>query len=405
MSMPLTQAALAQYLEDQLPRYLALLQEWVDINSFTSNPAGVNELGHVTADAFEGLGFSTARVASTTPAFGDHVVLTRPGTGALKIGLVSHLDTVFPAGECSQNAFTWRPEGDRIYGPGTVDIKGGTLVIYMMLEALRRFAPELYESTTWVVLLDASEETLSDDFGNLCLDRLAGAAACLVFEGGFYHEGVFRLVRSRKGMAKYALRVEGKASHAGVAHADGANAIVHLADAITTIAGFTDYARQITYNIGFAHGGTVPNRVPHHAEALGEMRAFDKQVFAEGLGKLIGLAGNGSGCRLEVDILDTTEPWPENSRTDALLQIWSETAGALGFRIFPEARGGLSDGNHTWQQIPTLDGLGPGGGNAHCSEHRPEEGKEQEYLYLPSLVPKTVLNTFAVMRLAALHGS
>ena len=403
--MPLTQAALTRYLEEHLPRYLALLQQWVGINSFTSNPSGVNELGLVTAEAFAGLGFSAERVASTNPGFGDHVVLTRAGTGALKIGLVSHLDTVFPAGECSQNAFTWRQEGDRIYGPGTVDIKGGTLVIYMMLDALQRFEPELFEAATWVVLLDASEETLSDDFGDLCLDRLAGAAACLVFEGGFYHDGVFRLVRSRKGMAKYALRVEGKASHAGVAHADGANAIVYLADAIQKIAAFTDYDRQITFNIGFAQGGTVPNRVPHQAEALGEMRAFDKQVFAEGLGKLTALAGNGSGCRLEVEVLDITEPWPGNPQTDDLLRIWSETADDLGFRIVPEARGGLSDGNHTWQQIPTLDGLGPGGGNAHCSEHRPDEGKEQEYVYLPSLVPKTVLNIFAVMRLAAIHGS
>jgi glutamate carboxypeptidase len=269
----------------------------------------------------------------------------------------------------------------------------------MMLEALQRFTPEIYDSVNWVVLLDASEETLSEDFGALCLDRLDGAAACLVFEGGYFQDGNFRLVRSRKGMAKYELHVEGKASHAGVAHADGANAIVALAEAVRAIASYTDYEREITFNIGFASGGTVPNRVPHQAEALGEMRAFDRDVFAEGLARLTALAGTHAGCRTIVDVIDTTEPWQGNSETDRLLQIWSETADELGYRVFPEARGGLSDGNHTWRHIPTLDGLGPGGGNAHCSEHQPEAGKEQEYLYAPSLVPKAVLNTLAVLRL------
>jgi hypothetical protein len=46
-----------------------------------------------------------------------------------------------------------------------------------------------------------------------------------------------------------------------------------------------------------------------------------------------------------------------------------------------------------------LDGLGAGGGNAHCSEQVPERGKEQEFLYLPSLIPKTILNYFSIIAL------
>jgi hypothetical protein len=135
------------------------------------------------------------------------------------------------------------------------------------------------------------------------------------------------------------------------------------------------------------------------------MRAFDADVFADGLRKLTGLAtdtaspANGNHCEVRIEIQDITPPWPANPRTDDLLQIWSRTAESLGGRVIPEARGGLSDGNHTWAGIPTLDGLGASGGNAHCSEQVPERGKEQEYLYLPSLVPKTVLNVFAIKAL------
>lgn len=401
-------AALHTFFEARLPGYLDLLKRWVVINSFTANRAGVNALGERTAADFAPLGFACDRIPSENPAFGDHLVLTRPGRGSKKIGLVSHLDTVFPPDEETANDFLWRPADDRIYGPGTVDIKGGTLMVYMILDALRALHPEAFESVTWVVLLDASEETLSEDFGRICLAHLAGAAACLVFEGGFFEENTFKLVQMRKGMAKFRIRAEGRAAHAGVAHADGVNALVGLSEAIAAIAGFTDYARNLTFNVGYANGGTVPNRVPHFAEALGEMRAFEMDVFHEGLDKLRTLeahlasgSGQCAGCRVSIEIGETTAPWPRNPDTDHLIRIWQAQAERLGWRVDPEARGGLSDGNHTWSSVPTVDGLGPMGGNAHCSEHNPDQGKIPEYLYVPSLVPKGVLNVLGVLALLA----
>ncbi len=400
---PVMRADVQAYLEHNLPRYLGILEEWVGINSFTSNAAGVNALGAATAARFVEIGFVAERIPSVIPAFGDHLVLSRSGMGGPEIGLVSHLDTVFPPNEETANEFAWRIVGDRVFGPGTVDIKGGTLIIYMLMDALRMFQPDDYERVSWTILLDASEETLSDDFGALCLQRLDGAAACLVFEGGFYEEGVFKVVYRRKGMAKYRIRAAGRAAHAGAAHADGANAIVRLAEVIGAVAALTDYESELTFNVGVVSGGTVSNRVPHAAEALGEMRAFDEEIFRSGLEGLLdlsaGTTSNGSRCEIRVDVLDTTPPWPENERTNALLQVWTETAEALDWMILPEARGGLSDGNHTWSRIPTLDGLGAGGGNAHCSEQVPERGKEQEYLYLPSLIPKTILNFFSIIAL------
>ena len=402
---PALHDSIQAYLEENLDRYLAVLKDWVGINSFTTNAAGVNALAAATEAQFAALGFRAERVPSVTPGFGDHLVLTRKGSSGPEIGLVSHLDTVFPPEEETANSFAWRVDGDRIFGPGTVDIKGGTLIIFMLLEALQAFRADLFERVSWTILLDASEETLSEDFGLLCNDRLNGAAACLVFEGGFYEAGVFKLVHRRKGMAKYRIRVTGRAAHAGAAHADGTNAIVGLSEVIGRVAAFTDYEKEITFNVGFVSGGTVTNRVPHSAEALGEMRAFDEDIFLAGLEKLTDLeaagvaAANGSHCQVKVDILDTTPPWPANERTEGLLETWIRTAEALGFLIIPEARGGLSDGNHTWSRIPTLDGLGAGGGNAHCSEQVPDRGKEQEYLYLPSLIPKTILNIFAIIEL------
>lgn len=392
-----------------MPSYMDMLQQMVAINSFTANPQGVNTLGELTARQFAALGFEAEHIQSENPRFGRHLVLTRKGSGQRKIGFVSHLDTVFPPQEEIDNEFFWRDEGERIYGPGTVDIKGGTVLMYMVLEAIREAAPALFDEVTWVLLLDASEETDGEDFGRLCKERLAGeeTAGCLIFEGGYFDGQRAHVVVARKGMAIYEISVEGKAAHAGTAHQNGANAIVHMADLVQKIASFTDYERELTFNVGTIRGGSVVNRVPHAARARVEMRTYDGNVFEEGVARMLALANErGAGTangdyvsRAEIVVTRQTEPWPRNEGTDRLFAVWQQAGELVGIDVIPEQRGGLSDGNYFWKDIPTLDGLGPSGGNAHCSERSADGSKDQEYALRASFVPKALLNATALLLL------
>jgi glutamate carboxypeptidase len=401
------QQEIQDYLEDKLPSYLEMLRQMVEINSFTENPAGVNELGHMTAAVFAGLGFSSETVQATNPKFGRHLVMTRNGTGNHTVGLVTHLDTVFPAAEEIANNFHWRVAGDRIYGPGTVDIKGGTVLIYMLLDALHKFAPKQFEATNWVILADACEEQDGEDFGALCRAWLNGALACLVFEGGLVEDNRFHILVKRKGMSTYRVRVTGKASHAGTAHAAGANAIVQMGEVIQKIAALTDYSRELTFNVGTVHGGTVTNRVPHECEALVEMRCYDKTTYDAGVAGILALNGystvqsktDGYPCQTTVEVLRQTPPWPENAGSEKTFEFWRAAAEELGYEAIRSWRGGLSDGNFTWAAIPTLDALGPNGAYAHCSERAEDGSKDQEYCLPDSFVPKTLLNVAAVLKM------
>jgi glutamate carboxypeptidase len=401
---------LQAYLEKNLPAYLDMLHEMVDINTFTANAVGVNRLAQHTAGLFSGLGFQAEFVPSTNPAFGSHLFLDRPAQGerAGTIALISHLDTVFPPEEEALNDFYWRVEGDRIYGPGTVDIKGGTVMIWAVLDALRAFAPQVFEQIHWLVCVDATEETLSDDFGKGIIARLAAGPvlACLVFEGGTPNPQGFPLVVSRKGRAEFRAIVEGRGAHAGNNHKLGANAILQLAHTVQQIASFTDYDQQITFNVGVISGGSVVNRVPHHAEAVIEMRAFDPQVFAAGVEKMLALNGSsqvssadGFPCQVSLQVHTRNNPWPRNPGTLQLYDLWAAAAAGLGLAVLPEQRGGLSDGNLLWEHFPTLDGLGPSGNNAHCSERSPDGSKNQEFVVPSSFVPKALLNIAAIRRL------
>ncbi len=402
---------LRDVLERRQGRYLDLLRRMVAINSFTRNRDGIDALGRLTAEAFEALGFAGEQIQAEDKRYGRHLVLTReaPDPDAPRIGLVSHLDTVFTAEEEARHDFRWREEGDRIYGPGTVDIKGGTVVALMMLDALRTAVPAVFDAVTWVVLLNAAEEQEALDFGPLCLERLDAerTRACLVFEGGLMHGDEALVVVARKGMAVFLMEVEGRASHAGSGHPRGASAVLQMADLIRIVEGWTDYEKELTFNVGVVQGGTVVNRIPHAATAQVEMRSFRADVYHEAVAKMLSLREvstvksplDDHPCKVRVEILHQRAPWPRNPGSDGLLAVWQQAATDVGLRVTPEERGGLSDGNELWRDLPTVDGMGPSGANAHCSEQSADGSKEQEYATRSSFVPRALLNSVAVLKL------
>ncbi|MEQ1860825.1 MAG: M20/M25/M40 family metallo-hydrolase [Chthoniobacteraceae bacterium] len=402
-------ATISAFCERQLPATLDFLRRMVAINSFTENVAGVNTLGELVAAEFAPLGFEASFPQPPQSRFGRHLFLRRTAANAPTIALISHLDTVFTAEEEKRNNFVWRIEGRRIHGPGTNDIKGGTALIHLVLAALRSEAPEVFERTNWVVALNSCEETVSEDFGRICRAELpADTRGCLVFEADRGADGDFGVVAARKGRATISVEVEGRGSHAGGEHPRGANAIVQLAIVIERLAALTDYAGGVTINVGTIAGGTVINRVPHSARAVLEMRAFTAESYEHTKQAILGLAGEGSvrsadghACVVSVRVEEETVPWPSNAHTERLLALWQETGRALGVRVTRIERGGLSDGNLLWDKFPTLDGLGPHGDHAHCSEQSPDGRKQQEWVDAESFVPKAVLNALAIARLAA----
>ncbi len=408
---PETVDALRARLEELFPEAMELLREMVGINSFSENAEGVRRLAACTARAFAQLGFGAAHVPAKDPNHGDHLFLTRRGKTARTLVLVTHLDTVFPPEEEIRNGFRWMPEGGRIYGPGTSDIKGGTVMIWLVLRVLRDVCPEAFEAVTWVIAADACEEVLSDGFAEFAraFFEPEKTIAALVFEAG-KDQGdaqACSVVVARKGRAMLRVSVEGRGGHAGNRHAESVNAIQQLALTVTRIAALTDHSRKLTVNVGVIQGGTVVNRVPHQAEALVELRVFDRTVYREAVGKILAMAGpgevrsvaDGTPAMVKVEMLRESPPWPLNAETERLREVWVSTGAELGLRVAEEHRGGLSDANYFSPMVPTLDGLGPSGGNDHASERDAATGKFPEYVVPGTFVPKGLLDACAILKL------
>lgn len=401
------------FVDAQMPATWEFLRQMVGINSWTLNPAGVDCLAQFTAERFAPLGFTAEFVASANPRFGRHLVLTRRGRGSRSMAFISHLDTVFPPAEEERNNFRWSVEGDRIYGPGTQDIKGGTAMMWLVLQAIQAHAPGVFEDLTWKLLLNSSEEMFSPDFGDVCRAHFdPGTLAALVFEteGRLGEEHL--MVVARKGRASWRVTVNGRGAHAGGKHPQGANAIVQMGHLLPRIAALTDYQRDLTFNVGTVSGGTVLNRVPHEAVAEGEFRAFTTEAYQHGKAALLALAGagevksplDGYRCQIKVEILSESKPWPRNAATDRIYQFFEQAGQETGYPINLQERGGLSDGNLIWDAVPTLDGLGSWGDNDHCSERSADGSKVPEYIEVSGFAPKAVKNVVAILKLIEGRG-
>ena len=86
-----------------------------------------------------------------------------------------------------------------------------------------------------------------------------------------------------------------------------------------------------------------------------------------------------------VTVEETARHWPMEKleRSGRLVEHAQAIAGRLGFELADAATGGASDANTTaGLGVPSLDGLGPIGGNDHSPA---------EYLEVDSIVPRTTL--------------
>ena len=351
------------------------IRRWVEIETPTDAPQAVNLLVDVAEREYRAHGLVTERIEGRE-GLGDHLLARTPwGGDARGVLVLSHLDTVHPIGMLGRLPF--RVEGDRAYGPGIYDMKGGA---YLAFDALCGQVSTGAETPLPVTHLLVSDEEVGSPTSRALIEREGARAAHVLVTEPARDGG--KIVTARKGVARFSLRIRGVPSHAGSRHADGRSAVAELAHQILALEGMTDYERGVTVNVGLVGGGTRENVVAEEAWAQIDMRVPSLEVADEMLPRVLSLRPVTEGVTLEVEGGLNRPPFEKDARVAALLAHARGVAGELGFALEDVSTGGGSDGNFTAPLAATLDGLGVDGDGAHT---------HWEHLLVSSLVPRRQL--------------
>jgi glutamate carboxypeptidase len=364
----------------ELPEYLADLERLVNIDCGSYTPEGVNEVGHWVAGFLTALGADVDIRPDPDGRLGNTVVGTFSGRlGAPRALLIGHMDTVFDPGTVAERPF--RIVEGTAYGPGVTDMKSGLLGgLYALKAVIETVGGLPFERLTFVANPD--EEIGSPTSTPHIRALAADVDACLVLECARANGDI---VSARKGIIDARVTVIGRAAHAGVEPEKGRNAILEAARIVEDLHSFNGRWPGVTVNVGVIRGGTRPNVVAERCELEVDVRAVDGAALdaVEAALQETIAATVVPDVTTELEIMAGWRPMEKLERSGRLVEHAQAVARRLGFEVHDTSTGGASDANTTsGMGVPSLDGLGPIGGNDHAPA---------EYLDVDSIVPRTAM--------------
>ena len=346
--------------EEKQQAMVQTIREFVEVESPSDNKVAADRMGALLGATFEALG-GRPRVHRAAD-YADNLQIDFPGPRDRKpVLLLGHFDTVYPLGTLAN--MPCRTDGDRLHGPGVLDMKSGIALMLYAIQALQAWHGALPRPVT--VFLVSDEEVGSSSSRKTTEALARSSAAVLVLEPAAGFRGAVKT--ARKGVGEYTLTVKGVAAHAGLDPRKGHSAVVELARQITRIAQLNDLQNGITVNPGVIRGGTRTNVIA--AEAVVEIDARIKRAKqAKGLDrKMRSLKPFDKHCRLVMEGGINRLPMERNAGVAALYKKAKKIAQELDWELEEAAVGGGSDGNFTAGiGIPTLDGMGGVGDGAHA---------------------------------------
>jgi len=332
------------------------LEQLVMLESPSGEPQAVNRVADYMAEAFQRLGAEVERMPQA--GFGDHLRVGW-GRGDDQVLLLGHMDTVWPLGETQRRPF--QSEGSRATGPGTFDMKGGLVIGLNAVAALQELG--LTPRHRLVFLLNSDEEVGSPSSRPFIEAEARRSKVALVLEPS--RQGA--LVTWRKGVGRFALEIQGKASHSGAAHERGVSAVQELAHQILRLEAMTDYGQGTTVNVGVARGGSAVNVRPACATASIDLRVTQADQAGRAARAILDLQPVNPQTTVTVSGGINRPPWEVEPQGEALFERARAVGERLGLELWPAGSGGGSDGNFTAALgVPTLDGLGVLGDDAHA---------------------------------------
>lgn len=319
---------------------------------------------------------------------GDVLVGSYSGSGKRKIMMIAHMDTVYRPGILVNEPI--KLDGNRLYGPGVADDKGGIAVILHALNILRQAGWSNYAQLT--VLLNGDEESQSAGSGETIAALAADHDVVLSYEptpskAVAKSEGV---LLAAAGTGTVTLRVTGKSSHAGAAPEEGRNALLEMAHQVLQTSEIAKTIPGAQLNWTQAETRSVRNQIPDNATALADVRLTAKDA-AENLQVALNAKAHQHkvpDTEVSFNLQVGRPPFVGDARTLALAKKAQSIYAELDGRplIFHPSTGAGTDAGYASRsgKPVVLESLGLAGWGYHA---------KNEYIEIDSIVPRLYLTT------------
>ena len=262
-------AALLAAAQAAEPAVIQSLKDMVTIESGTMDAPGLGKMADYAEARLKALGLQVERRKSTAN-HGDVLVGRLSGTGKRRLMLIAHLDTIYWPGTLATQPI--KQDGNRLYGPGVADDKGGVAVILHTLAILKASGWTNFAQLT--VLLNSDEESGSGGSGEAIATLADQHDVVLSYEPTASKafakaEGV---LLAAAGVATVTMEVKGRESHSGTAPQLGRNALVELAHQVLQTQDIAKGIPGAQLNWTTMSAGKTRNQIPATATASADVR-------------------------------------------------------------------------------------------------------------------------------------
>jgi len=385
--MDRTERQVLQAIDRRTPASITLLERAVNINSGTLNVEGVRQVGRLFEPEFKSLGFKVRWSDGASWGRAGHLIAEREGRrGSIKVLLIGHLDTVFEADGPFQRFELHDDSTAR--GPGVIDMKGGDVIVLLMLGALADAG--VLDQVSVRVVFTGDEESAGQPIASSRRDLREAADwadVAIGFEDG---AGDPRsAVIARRGSSSWTLDTSGRPSHSGqIFRPDvGSGAIFEAARILTAFHDSLGHERYLTFNPGMIVGGTTigltdgsrgtaygkSNVVAESTTVRGDLRALtieQRDRAKRTMERIVAQHLPRTDARITFE--DGYPPLSPSAGNRRLLALYDSASRDLGLGPVEEvdpSRAGAADVSFTDGRVEmAIDGIGLRGAGGHTNE-------------------------------------